>query len=175
MRKDEVANGIGALDRVRVAVERLEEPGILVRDELACAAVCPELVLVVRVQVYAALLAFAPHVRDGGIFEGLVDDLGDQGGPVAGGVWARQFGAGDGVVGAGDEEKGEESPDGVNAESYEDEEPEEKDYGTSAHRVGCSATRRWEMGGLRCFVGRSRAKGYEEVRGNRRVDDDMRT
>lgn len=41
----EVSNGVGALDRVGVAVECLEEPRVLVGDELAGLLIGPELLL----------------------------------------------------------------------------------------------------------------------------------
>jgi hypothetical protein len=41
--QDKVADRVGALDGVGVAVERLEEPGVLVGDELARLLVGPEL------------------------------------------------------------------------------------------------------------------------------------
>ena len=46
--QDEVADNIGALDGVGVSVERLEEPGVLLGDELARSGVCPEFVLTGR-------------------------------------------------------------------------------------------------------------------------------
>lgn len=48
MIEDEVANGVSPLDRVGVAVEGIEEPGVLLRDELTRACVCPKLVLANR-------------------------------------------------------------------------------------------------------------------------------
>lgn len=45
--QDEVTDSISALDRIRVAVEGLEEPGVLLRDELARGNVSPESVLAV--------------------------------------------------------------------------------------------------------------------------------
>ena len=47
MVEDEVADGVGTLDGVLVRVKGIEEPGVLGRDELARAGVCPEHVLAV--------------------------------------------------------------------------------------------------------------------------------
>jgi hypothetical protein len=46
--KDEVANDVGALDGVLVAVEGVEEPGVVVLDELAGSGIRPQLELAAR-------------------------------------------------------------------------------------------------------------------------------
>ena len=99
--QDEVADGVGALDVVRVAVERREEPGVFLGDEGAGLDVGPEDVFVVWVQVDAGLLGGEPFVGDGGVDVGLVDDLGDElrAGADEGGVGRGEFGAVDRVGG----------------------------------------------------------------------------
>lgn len=94
MVQHKVANCVGALDGIGIAVERLEEPRVLVGNELAGLLIGPELVvsaccplrgllwsylvLVVRVQVDAALLGPLPVGWDALVDVRLVDDLGDQ-------------------------------------------------------------------------------------------------
>ena len=75
--EDEVADGVGALDVVFVAVEGGEEPGVFFRDEGAGFGVGPEDIFVVWVEVDAGLLGFKPFVGDVGVDVGLVNDFGD--------------------------------------------------------------------------------------------------
>lgn len=79
--KNEVTHGVSTLNWVLVSVIGVEEPGVLLLHELARSFIGPEDVLVVWMEVDAALLAFAPVLGDILGFVGLVDDLGDQLGP----------------------------------------------------------------------------------------------
>ena len=94
MVQHEVSDRVGALDGVRVAVEGLEEPRVLVGNELAGLLIGPELaalalsqylhifraylVLVVGVKIDAALLGTLPVCRNALVDVRLVDNLGDQ-------------------------------------------------------------------------------------------------
>lgn len=73
------------------------------------------LVLVILMQIQAALLRLPPSLGHGVIDVGLVDDLGYELGPVvnAGRIRGRNLCAVNGVGGAVFEEKGEESEDGT--------------------------------------------------------------
>ena len=109
-----VADRVGEMDGVGIAVERLEEPRVLVGNELARLLVGPELVLlarawwqrwwpynvlVVRVQVNAALLGVDPNLRNGLILVCLVNDLGNYLGALfdQARIWRRKFGTVNGV------------------------------------------------------------------------------
>lgn len=93
--QNEVPNGVRTLDGVLVAIEGVQEPGVFGGNEIARLLVGPQLlsllvfldsfainwitynVLVVRVQINAALLGLLPNLGDGLVLVGLVDDLGD--------------------------------------------------------------------------------------------------
>ena len=74
----EVADGVGALDRVSVVAEGGDEPGIFGCDEGVGLGVGPEDVFVVGVEVDAGLLGGFPFCWYRGIDVGLVEDLWDQ-------------------------------------------------------------------------------------------------
>jgi hypothetical protein len=46
--ENEVTNDVGALDGVGVVIKRVEEPGVVRRDELTRALICPEHILAGR-------------------------------------------------------------------------------------------------------------------------------
>lgn len=97
--KYKVTNRVRALNRVLVAIESVEEPGVFFGDKVTRLFICPELfklapvqitvgdgetynVLVVWMQVDAALLSILPNFGDRLVLVGLVDDLGDDLGPL---------------------------------------------------------------------------------------------
>jgi hypothetical protein len=82
---------------------------ILSGDELARLLVGPELVLVVGVQIQAALLRALPVRRDAVVLVRLVNDLGDQLWPLVDGtrVWRRELAAEDGILATGGDQKPE--------------------------------------------------------------------
>lgn len=73
--QDKVTDRVCAFDVVRIRVVRLQEPRIVVADEISGHLVRPEDVLVVGMQVYAALLTLLPHLRHRAGLVGLVDDF----------------------------------------------------------------------------------------------------
>ena len=134
--EDEVADGVGALDRVRVGDEGFEEPGIFFLDEGVALLIRPQNVFVVWVEVYAGLLGGEPVCGDGLVDVGLMDDFGDDLGSSIEkrGVGSWEFGAVD-CVGRGIfDEEGEEGKDAVDGEDDEREGDEEKDQQAAAHR-----------------------------------------
>lgn len=85
------------MNRVRIAVKRLEEPRIFSSNKLARFRVRPELeqlaqyrwvkvesynILVVGMQVNTALLGTGPNLRNSLVFVCLVDNLRDDMGPL---------------------------------------------------------------------------------------------
>lgn len=99
MNERKVSYGIRTLDRMGIAPPCLEEPWVLLRDELVGVFVRPKLaqevsdrvcdvvlaqnhtylVFVIRVQVHAALLSWSPMFRDTVVSVRLMNDFGDLG------------------------------------------------------------------------------------------------
>jgi hypothetical protein len=148
--KHEVADRIGALDGVGVAVERLEEPrvseavstsagcecgDILSGDKLARLLIGPQLVLVVGVQVEAALLGALPVRGDALVLVRLVDDFGDQLRALVDGarVWRRELAAEDGVLATGGDQQAEQGPHAVHCEAEDDDGDEHEDGDAALH------------------------------------------
>ena len=77
VREDEVADRVGALDRVRVGVEGGEVGWVFVFDEVAGRRIRPEDVGVVGGGGLCRILGFEPLRGDGFVFVGLVDDAWD--------------------------------------------------------------------------------------------------
>nr|POE76215.1 hypothetical protein CFP56_59694 [Quercus suber] len=135
--EDEVADGVGALDGILVALEGLEEPRVLLRDEVCGALVRPQLVLPLGLlmQHSAAMLRDLPGIRNARVLVGLMDDARDQMGSgvdqIGAGGW--ELGFGDGISGAVDEEQGEQGPDGVDEETDNGEVEKEEEEDAAAH------------------------------------------
>jgi hypothetical protein len=96
------------------------------------------LVLVVRVQVDAALLRGLPVLGHALVDVRLVDDLGDQLRPLADGarVWRRQLGAQDGILLAVHDEKLQQGPDMVHCEAEHHDGRDQEYEDASAHGDG---------------------------------------
>jgi hypothetical protein len=82
---------------------------ILGGDELARLLVGPQLVLVIGVQIQAALLRALPVCRYAFVLVRLVDDLGDQLRPLVDGarVWRRELAAENGILATSGDKKTE--------------------------------------------------------------------
>lgn len=146
-----VTNRVRALNRVLVAIERVEEPRVLFGDKVTCLFVCPELfklaqsaeddggktynVLVVRMQVDAALLSILPDFGDRLVLVGLVDNLGDDLGPLLDQtrVGRGQFGPVNSIGRGIFHQQRQESKDAANEEREEDEVGNQKDQEASPH------------------------------------------
>lgn len=157
MRKHKVANGVRALDVVRVAVEGGQEPRVVAGDEVVRFGVRPQDVFVVgRVQVDAGLLGGEPARGDGGVDVGLVDYFGDAQWGVVGGE-GREGGVGEGVerdgVGGGVfDEECKEGGDAVEGEEEEGGEEEEEDEERAPH-CGLLVSSEAVRGGVNLVVG----------------------
>jgi len=136
--EDKVANSIGALDGVGVAVESLEEPWVFLSDKLARLLVGPQLVLVVGVEVQAALLGALPVQRYTVVDVRLVDDLGDQLRRITNRarVGRREFSAENGILAASRNQKTEQCPYAVYREA-EDDDGDEQEYGDASPHGCC--------------------------------------
>lgn len=133
-----VANRIGALDGVGVAVEGLEKPWVFGGNELARLLVGPQLVLVVWVQVQARLLRALPVCRYALIDVRLVNDLGYQLQAVVDGarVGGRKFATENGIFAPGGDQEPKQGPYTVYREA-EDDDGDEDEYGDAFPHGGC--------------------------------------
>jgi hypothetical protein len=154
--KHKVADGIGALDRVGIAVKGLEEPWVLGSNELARLLVSPQLgvvssgaegladngpylVLVVGVEVDAALLGALPALRNAFVDVRLVNDFGNELRRMVdcARVGRGQLSAKDGILPAGGDQKAKQCPDTVNGETEDQGGHEQEDGDASPHVGGC--------------------------------------
>ena len=158
----EVADGVGALDRVGVGGVGREEGRVGGGDEGEGGLVGPEVVGIVWVQGKAGLLGREPGGRDGGVDVGLVDDFGDEEGGCCGGgggVGGREFGGVDEVRGAGFEEQAEEGRDAVDGVGEEEEGCDGEDDSAAAHfRDSIFRVRSWH--GILVGVGCTTTMGF---------------
>jgi hypothetical protein len=117
----------------------------------------PYLVLVVGVQVNAALLRALPVRRNAVVDVRLVDNLGDQLGALIDGarVWRREFAAENGVLAASGNQEAQQRPHTVHCEA-EDDNGDEHEYGDAPlHGGGFALCGLLFLGGLRGAAGES--------------------
>ena len=160
--EDEVADGVGALDREGVIVKGLDEPWVFCGNEFARFRVCPELicrvrngcscgldwtgpdwteagqtyhVLVVMVEVNTTLLSGLPLHRDRLVDVGLVDDLRDHLRPILQEIGARRrdLSAVNGICRPIFEQQRDQSAEGIEEKGNDHEVDHKEGDGSSPH------------------------------------------
>jgi hypothetical protein len=116
--KHEVADRIGALDGVGVAVERLEEPRVSEAVSTSAGCECGDILS-----------------GDKLVLVRLVDDFGDQLRALVDGarVWRRELAAEDGVLATGGDQQAEQGPHAVHCEAEDDDGDEHEDGDAALH------------------------------------------
>ena len=106
-------------------------------DEISRTIIGPQLVFVVLVQLYTRLLSGPPHLGDGVVGIGLVDDLGYYPGHAVNhlGLGSREFGAGDDIVGTIHDQERKQGPDAVEEKTNNGNVDEKKQQDPPTHRL----------------------------------------
>lgn len=123
---------------------------VLSRNKFTRFLVCPQLILVVWVQIEAALLGALPVLGNALVDVGLVDNLGDQLRFVVDGVrvWGWEFAAQDCIFAASGDQQAQQRPHAVHCEAQDQDGNEDKNGDASPHGDGVAVQRSpfWSRG-----------------------------
>lgn len=146
MRENEVTDGIGAHDGIRIVVVRLEKPGIFGGNKVTRFRVCPELVLIIRMKINTRLLSLLPDLRNRVVLPSLMYYLGNV---LRTRIDELRIGSGNvgrvnGISRAILKQQSDQGEDVVDQYANDDEIGQQEQYETPAHD-GCKGLRNERM------------------------------